>query len=406
MAVRHNPAQEYTDKPMIQKGFLPYNMVIAGGGTGGHLFPGIAIAQEFLSRHPYNRILFISVGNAFENTVLAKYGFNLLRITAAGIKGRGLKNQVTALLQIPKGIVESLYLLNDCFYPQKPDIIFGVGSYASAPVVLAGRLLKLKSAIHEQNIRPGITNCLLSWLANRIYASFPNTQFKPFGKSARPAIQKKIVVTGNPIRREFRIPDKKENGNSASNSKFTVLISGGSQGAHRINMTMIETPDHLKCDYHFIHQTGKDDVTMVRDAYRRKGVKASVKPFFQDMAKQYRNADIIVCRAGATTIAEITALGKPAIFIPFPHAADNHQELNAAGLVAAGAAEMIPESELTARRLAQRINYYASHPDLIRQKAACSELLGCPDAARIIVDDCYRLMQKQVPKGKHSVHMD
>jgi len=394
----HNPMRKTdrnADKPMMQNGFLPYKMVIAGGGTGGHLFPGIAVAQEFLSRHKYNRIMFVSTGNAFEKTVLAKYGFlnrKFRRITAAGIKGRGLKNQVKALLQIPQGVVESLRLLNDCFSPQKPDIILGVGSYASAPVVLAGRFLKLKSAIHEQNIRPGITNCLLARLVSRIYSSFPNTQFKLFGKSEGLAIRKKILVTGNPIRRELRCTDTKNNGNN--DSKFTVLISGGSQGAHRINITMVEAQDHLKGTYHFIHQTGTDDATMVRDAYRRKGVNASVKPFFQDMAKQYRNADIIVCRAGATTIAEITALGKPAIFIPFPYAADNHQELNAAGLVTAGAAEMITEPELTAKRLAQRIDYYASHPNHLRQKAARCKVLGRPDAARRIVDDCYRLILK------------
>ncbi len=390
MDTGYNPTQMCEDKSIIPKSFLPYKMVIAGGGTGGHLFPGIAVAQEFLSRHQYNRILFISTGNAFEKTVLAKFGFSILCVTAAGIKGRGFKNQVKALLQVPQGIVESLRLLNDCFYPQKPDIILGVGSYASAPVVLAGRLLKLKSAIHEQNIRPGITNCILARLANRIYSSFPNTQFKLFGNLEGPAIQKKILVTGNPIRREIRLSDIKNNENN--DLKFTVLICGGSQGAHRINITMIETPDHLKSTCHFIHQTGADDATMVREAYRRKGVKASVKPFFQNMAKQYRKADIIVCRAGATTIAEITALGKPAIFIPFPHAADNHQKLNAVGLVAAGAAEMIMESELTAQRLARRIDYYASHPNHLRQKAAHSKVLGRPDAARIIVDDCYRLI--------------
>ncbi len=376
--------------PIIQKDVLPYKMVIAGGGTGGHFFPGIAVAQEFLSRHQFNRIMFISIGNAFENAVLAKYGFNLLKITAAGIKGRGLKNQIIALLQIPKGVVESLYLLNACFYPCKPDIIFGVGSYASAPVVLAGRLLKLKSAIHEQNMRPGITNRLLAWLVSRIYSSFSNTRFKLFGKSEHPFIKKKILVTGNPIRREFRRSSGKLTLNN--DSQFTVLISGGSQGAHHINMTLIEMLSHLKGAYRFIHQTGTDDAAIVRDAYKRNGVKALVKPFFQDIAKQYRNADIIVCRAGATTLAEITALGKMAIFIPFPYATDNHQELNAAGLVAAGEEEMIPESELTAPRLAQRIDYYASHPNHLRQKAAYSKILSHPDAARIIVDDCYRLI--------------
>ncbi|MDM8539659.1 undecaprenyldiphospho-muramoylpentapeptide beta-N-acetylglucosaminyltransferase [Desulfococcaceae bacterium HSG9] len=379
---------------------IPNNMVIAGGATGGHLFPGIAIAQEFLSRHQYNRIMFISIGNAFEKAVLAKYGFlnrNFRKITVSGIKGRGLQNQVKALLQIPQSVVESLRLLNQSFYPQKPDIILGVGSYASAPIVLAARLMKLKSAIHEQNIRPGITNCLLAKLANRIYSSFPNTQFKLSGKSEHPAIQKKILVSGNPIRQEFMRSDIKTNEDDDLN--FTVLICGGSQGAHRINMTMIEIPDYLKGVYHIIHQTGTDDETMVRDAYRHKNIKASVKPFFHDMAWQYRKADIIVCRAGATTIAEITAIGKPAIFIPFPHAADNHQELNAAGLVAAGAAEMIPESELTAQRLAQRIDYYATHPNHLRKKAERSRVLGRPDAARRIVDDCYRLIMKHQKSG-------
>lgn len=373
----------------------PCYMVIAGGGTGGHLFPGIAAAQEFLSRHPNNRVAFISVGNAFEKEVLAKYGFKLFEIPAAGLKGFGLFRQVAALLKMLRGVLASMRLLKNCFYPRKPDIVLGVGGYASAPVVAAGSLLKLKNVIHEQNIRPGIANRLLAALAHRIYVSFPKTPFRLLGQPEPSFIRKKVMVSGNPVRREVMLFGTQ--GKPDGDAGFTVLIIGGSQGAHRINMTMMAVPDYLQNVCQFIHQTGKDDAAKVRQAYKRQGFQAVVAPFFEDMASQYRLADLVVCRAGATSIAEIAALGKPAILIPFPHAADNHQELNAASLVSVGGAEMILESELTPLKLAARIDYYAENPDHLGRIGANAKSLGCADAARVMIDDCYKLIETDAP---------
>ncbi len=369
----------------------PYCMVIAGGGTGGHLFPGIAAAQEFLSRHPNNRIAFISVGNVLEKKVLAKYGFRLFKIPAAGLKGFGLLKQLAAIFEMLRGVLASLRLLRNCFYPRKPDIIFGVGGYASAPVVIAGCILKLKNVIHEQNIRPGIANRLMAMFAHRIYVSFPKTPFRLLGQPEPSFIRKKVMVSGNPVRRELMLFGTQ--GKPDGDARLTVLIIGGSQGAHRINMTMIAVPKYLRNGCQFIHQTGKDDAAKVREAYKRQGFPAVVAPFFEDMASQYRLADLVVCRAGATSIAEIAALGKPAILIPFPHAADNHQELNAASLVSIGGAEMILESELTPLKLAARIDYYAENPDHLRQIGANAGSLGCEEAARVIIDDCYKLIE-------------
>jgi UDP-N-acetylglucosamine--N-acetylmuramyl-(pentapeptide) pyrophosphoryl-undecaprenol N-acetylglucosamine transferase len=182
--------------------------------------------------------------------------------------------------------------------------------------------------------------------------------------------------------------------------RFTVLIIGGSQGAHRINMAVIEALAHFKKrqQLHFVHQTGQSDEQAVQEAYRQKAVSATVQAFFDDMARQYRRADLIVCRAGATTVAEITALGKAAIFIPFPHAADNHQLLNATDLTRAGAAEMIVEKELTGERLCKRIEHYCDHRQALKDMAARAQRFGKPQAAKDIVDDCYRLLTAGNPE--------
>jgi UDP-N-acetylglucosamine--N-acetylmuramyl-(pentapeptide) pyrophosphoryl-undecaprenol N-acetylglucosamine transferase len=208
----------------------------------------------------------------------------------------------------------------------------------------------------------------------------------------------KAMVTGNPVRHEFFETiepwqaNRKTNGRSAE--LFTVLIAGGSQGAHAINLAMQAAMDHLSRSerFHFIHQTGVDDENMIKATYAASRAKSTVKAFYGDMARQYQAADLIVCRAGATTVAEVTALGKPVIFIPFPYAADDHQRLNAESLVQAGASEMILEKDLDGERLAQRIEHYAEAPEELARMGTRAALLGRPDAARAIVDDMYQLI--------------
>ena len=356
-------------------------VIIAGGGTGGHLFPGLAIAQEFMTRNNSNRVVFVSTGNPLERSVLSKTDFELETIKAEGIKGRGLWNQIKSALKIPGGIMESLRILKN----HKPHLVFGLGSYSAGPVVIGAWLRGNKIALHEQNILPGITNRILARFADRIFVSFTDTETR-FGPQ-------KTRLTGNPVRKELlnhqpvdQTPDSKS---------FCVLIIGGSQGAHSINMAVMEALNHLtnKESLYFIHQTGTADEQMVKDAYRRLEIPAKVQSFFRQMAPLYKQADLIICRAGATTVAEVTALGKAVIFIPFPFAADDHQALNANTMARQGAAEIILEKDLNPRDLGQKIEYYASHPEALKAMSSKAAQLGHPDAAKRIVDDCYELVK-------------
>jgi UDP-N-acetylglucosamine--N-acetylmuramyl-(pentapeptide) pyrophosphoryl-undecaprenol N-acetylglucosamine transferase len=360
-------------------------IIIAGGGTGGHLFPAIAIAQEFIAKNSENKVIFVSTGNPFELSVLDKAGFTLEKITAEGIKGRGLLRQLRSIWKIPMGIFESIRIIKNF----RPDLVMGVGSYAAGPVAIGAWFMRKKLILHEQNILPGITNRILSRFADRIYVSFKNTKanFNPG----------KVVYTGNPLRKEFmqKAKEKKNTTASAQKHPFTVLILGGSQGAHSINEAVINALEHFrgKHNFYFIHQTGKQDEAAVKKAYKDQGISCMVKSFFHDMPQQYQRANLIICRAGATTVAELAAVGKGVIFIPFPFAADNHQVLNARTFTKTGAAEMILQKHLTGRIIAQRIEYYALNKEALEVMAAKAKSLGKPDAAKIIVEDCYKLIR-------------
>jgi UDP-N-acetylglucosamine--N-acetylmuramyl-(pentapeptide) pyrophosphoryl-undecaprenol N-acetylglucosamine transferase len=361
-------------------------VVIAGGGTGGHLFPGIAIAQEFLEKNAENNILFVGTGKPFEISILSETGFAHKRITAEGFKGRGVWHQLVSISKVPKGIIESILILKDF----KPHIVIGVGGYSAGPLVMGARLLGIKIVLHEQNILPGITNRILSRFADRIYVSFAETIMG--------VTPKKIRFTGNPVRKEIvqcaEISINTDMQAPKKEKKFTILILGGSQGAHRINMALLEALLYLenRKNIFFVHQTGTQDETQVKQRYDEYGIENDTRAFFKDMALQYQNADLIICRAGATTVAEIKAVGKGVIFIPFPLAADNHQVLNARSLEKAGAAEMILEKNLNGKVLAERIDFYVQRPEALQQMASRSRDLGRVDSAVMIVDDCYELV--------------
>jgi UDP-N-acetylglucosamine--N-acetylmuramyl-(pentapeptide) pyrophosphoryl-undecaprenol N-acetylglucosamine transferase len=366
----------------------PPAVVLAGGSTGGHLFPGVAVAEEFRECDARSRILFISRGTELERRVLGQAGFPLECISAAGLKGRGLWNQLRALCSLPRGVLQSRRLLKAF----KPDIVIGLGSYAAAPVVAAARLQKMPIVLCEQNTLPGITNRLLARTAERIYTSFEKTG----GGFDR----ERVIWTGNPLRRDIvkAAMDRVTAAPAGSSpDRFTVLVIGGSQGAHSINLAVTAAIEHLAPleRLFFVHQTGTADEETVRSTYLRHGVAGRVQAFFDDMAAQYRQADLVICRAGATTVAEITALGKAAIVIPFPHAADDHQRLNAAQLVAKGAAEMITEDVLDGARLAERIRFYAGTPAALRAMADQAAQQGRPEAAKRIVEDCCRIIARR-----------
>jgi UDP-N-acetylglucosamine--N-acetylmuramyl-(pentapeptide) pyrophosphoryl-undecaprenol N-acetylglucosamine transferase len=352
--------------------------LIAGGGTGGHLFPGIAIAEALTLSDSVAEILFVGTRNPVEVSTLSKKGFGHVSIVAEGFKGRGLLRQIRSLLKSPVGAWQAFRVIRRF----NPDIIIGLGGYASGPVALAAKLMGKKIVIHEQNILPGLTNRILGRFADRIFISFPDNLgiFSPL----------KTVVTGNPVRR--RLLGKKLG--RKGTGPFTVLVLGGSQGAHAINRAVVETLDSVKShgEMTFIHQTGTKDAEWVARAYESKGVKAEVKAFFEDMAGPYRSADLVVCRAGATTVSELMALGKPAIFIPFPFATNNHQELNARYVADAGGAEVILEKDLYPAVLAERLDYYASHPEALQNMTRKTLALARPGAADLIVDECRRMV--------------
>ncbi|MCK4469386.1 MAG: undecaprenyldiphospho-muramoylpentapeptide beta-N-acetylglucosaminyltransferase, partial [Desulfobacterales bacterium] len=299
--------------------------------------------------------------------------------------------------KIPKAIFESIMILKDF----RPDLVIWDGGYSAGPVVIAAWLMGIKIVLHEQNILPGITNRILSGFADRIYVSFKDTRLERFRWLA-PIEPKKLLVSGNPVRKEIlqSIMDQQDKSLADTGQKkpFTVLILGGSQGAHSVNMAVLEALEYLKekDKYFFAHQTGSADEQDVKKAYMKNGISCMVKSFFDDMAQQYHNADLVVCRAGATTVAEIAVIGKGVIFIPYPFAADNHQVFNAGSLENASAAEMILQKDLTGKRLAKRIEHYASNPGALKAMASRAKSIGRPDAAEAIVDDCYRLLGAKV----------
>ncbi len=364
----------------------PLCVVIAGGGTGGHVFPGIALAEAFRDANPDSRIVFAGTGNRLETEALGRTPFEHRAISAGGLKGSGPIRQAASLVKVARGLMESFNLLR-CF---KPDLVIGVGGYVSGPMVLVARLMGMPCVLQEQNVLPGITNRILTPLVHRIYAAFPDTRGKRF--------QRKMTVTGNPVRKELLQPTANTENREAEGAKdrFVLLIFGGSQGARGINEAVTEALDHLPLErMGFIHQTGRDELPSVRSAYEARGAlgaTATVEAFFVDMAGRYRAADLVICRAGATTVAEVTAMGKPALFVPFPFAADDHQRMNAQSLVDQGAAEMILEKDLTGEILAERISFYESHPEALSAMAERAKAFGKPDAARRIVEDCYELL--------------
>ena len=358
-------------------------LVIAGGVTGGHLFPGVAIAQEFVRADSRNAVLFVSAGRPMERSILSKAGFELCAIDVQGVKGRGRFSQLAALFKLPGAVWASSRILKQF----RADLVLGVGSFAAGPVVLAARLRGIPCVLQEQNILPGITNRILSRWVGRIYVSFPESKdyFDP-GKT---------LLTGNPVRRQILDAARKQKKNAAG--AFTVLVLGGSQGAHAVNLAVLEGLEFLKgMPVRFIHQTGAADYDDTRRAYENQGLSNRVQAFFEDMGALYRQADLVICRAGATTVAELAVMGKPAIFVPFPFAADDHQTLNARSLVRAGAAEMISEKDLTGKILAERVQYYSENPEILAEMAAKAGQFGKPDAAAVIVADCLRICSETV----------
>ena len=354
-------------------------VVIAGGGTGGHLFPGIAIAEEFIKRDSQNRVIFIGTKRGIEQRVLGRLGYELRLIDVEGLKGRGVKALIKGLYNIPASMLQSRRILKAF----GPDVAIGVGGYASGPAVITAWLMGIPTAIAEQNALAGNTNLILGKFVKKVFLTYEQSRagFAP----------EKVIMTGNPVRAAFAegLADS-----AARKQGRQILIFGGSQGAAAINRTivaMMPLLEKLKEGFRIIHQTGENDFDMVREAYKQHGIVAQVSPFIVDMVAAYATSDLIICRAGATSLAEITAAGRASILIPFPWAANDHQTLNAQAMVEAGAALMIKESDLMPENLFSMVEALLTDEQKLKTMEAQSRKLGRLDAAARIADACTQL---------------
>jgi len=337
-----------------------------------------------LERDPLSQILFIGSGRGLETAVLGKGRYAYQAISAASWHGKKVRGKIRSLLQIPR----SLWQAGREIRRFRPDIVLGMGGYASGPVVWTAWALGYRTAIHEQNAFPGLANRILGRFVDRIFLSFPD--------SAHRFPEKKTILTGNPVRRTMR--PRPSDGSSGPRPEFTLLVFGGSQGAHRLNEAMIEALPHLsekKGRWRIIHQTGERDLHEVQRGYEREGWAAEVKSFIEEMDRAYQAADLVLCRAGATTVFELMAMGKPAVLVPYPFAANDHQTLNAQVLVRAGAAVQIRNGNLTGRHLGETLRALAGDPERLRAMGRAAAALARPEAAREIVRGCYELIGRE-----------
>ncbi|MEX2271701.1 MAG: undecaprenyldiphospho-muramoylpentapeptide beta-N-acetylglucosaminyltransferase [Vicinamibacterales bacterium] len=354
-------------------------VVIAGGGTGGHLYPGIAVARE-LQRIADATVTFAGTAAGIEARVVPHEGFELDVIRSAGIKGKSPIALLRGALLVPVGIADAWRLLSR----RAPDVVIGVGGYSSGPVALAAVLRRIPTLVMEQNAVPGLTNRTLARLVGAAAVTWPETA-KHFGGKA--------FVSGNPVRAEFLQTVEGTNAAVQRDDRGTrparVLIFGGSQGAHAINMAMVEAAPELVRRHpglEIVHQTGAADLELVRDAYGRTGVEARVEPFLYAMDREMNAADLVICRAGATTLAELAAAGKPAVLVPLPTAADDHQRKNADATARAGAAVVIEQKAMTGALLAAEIARLVADAGLRARMSAAAHALATPGAARMIAE--------------------
>ena len=369
-------------------------IVIAGGGTGGHLFPAIAVARELERSMRDVHCTFVGTVRGIESKIIPREGYDIRFIRSEGLVGRGVFSTLRSFMKIPFSMIDAKAILKEV----APDIVLGVGGYSSGPVVLCASLMGIPSIIHEQNTLPG--------LANKILGRFVDTVAVTYHESMGIFPRHKTFLTGNPVRAEIMEGDRERGYKTFSldRNRFTIFVFGGSRGAHQINNAVAEALtdfESLKDNIQFLHQTGDRDFDLVREVYRNKGFKGTVIPFAYEMADAYAAADLIISRAGATTLAELTACGKAAILVPYPYAAGNHQEINARKLWDIGAAQMILHRDLNGKSLSDLIKHFLEDPDAISVMERTSKSIGSRDATKKIIE----LMVGLLKKGKlHNIN--
>ena len=351
--------------------------MIAGGGTGGHLFPAIAVAEEFDAKCPNAKITFVGTARGLEARIIPHTRWDLILMKVPSIKGMGFFTKVKTVLYMPIAFIRAFFILMKV----RPSIVISVGGYSAGPITLVAALIGKKTVAMEQNAVAGLTNRILGRFVKKVFVTFP--------ESARYFPKKKVIVSGNPVRRKIkellRSKPTKHHG-------FNLLLFGGSQGARTINEKMLDALNYLtdvRDDIHIVHQVGRaEDIERFSAAYRAKGFSAEAYHFIEDMGKAYLTADLVICRAGSTSLAELTVAARPAILIPYPYAADNHQEANARSLADEGAAIMIRNSELTGELLAEQIKKLIEEPLSLASMAEAMRRRAKPEAGRQIVEEC------------------
>lgn len=354
-------------------------VLFAAGGTGGHIYPAIAVANEVVRRDAGSQVRFVGTARGLETKLVPQAGFELSLIESAGLMNMGAAARLRGLAVLPKSFLDARRVIREF----QPDAVVGAGGYVSGPVLLTAALMKRPTMVMESNAVPGFTNRRLARFVDAAAVSF---------EMSVPYFKGKAVVTGNPVRREFfDIPAKERNPNRTS-----LLLFGGSQGARAVNEAMIDALpalENFRGRMLITHQTGKLDFGRVRDAYRAAGwteEDANVREYIDDMMKEFAAADLIVSRAGATTAAELMAAGKTAVMVPLPGQIE--QQRNAEALRDAGAAEMILQSELSGERLAREIAKLIDNPAEITRREQAARKLAKPDAAKVAVDMIERLV--------------
>jgi UDP-N-acetylglucosamine--N-acetylmuramyl-(pentapeptide) pyrophosphoryl-undecaprenol N-acetylglucosamine transferase len=354
-------------------------LMIAGGGTGGHIYPAIAIAREFMSRDPSRRVIFVGTQRGLEKTIVPNAGFPLEFVDVGGLKGKGAIELAKNLFRLPLGFLQAWRLVGK----HRPAAVLGVGGYSSGPVLAAAKLRGVPTVIHEANAFPGVANRALAKVVTKVLVAF---------EDAVPRLGRKdAIVTGNPIRSEFFSVAHRP---LATGSR--LLVFGGSQGSRIINNAMSDALlflAHLKDWLQIVHQTGPNDLQRVREAYRASAfANARVVAYIDPIVDEIAAADVVVCRAGAMTVGELAAAGRSAIFIPFAAATNNHQELNARVVERAGGGIVITESELTPERLAAAITDVVSDPETARRMGEAARSLAAPEATKRIVDTIEKII--------------
>ena len=359
-------------------------VLIAAGGTGGHIYPGVAVAKEVMRRDASSVVRFVGTARGLETRLVPQAGFELSLIESAGLKNVGALGKLKGLLVLPKSFLAARRLIKEF----RPDIAVGAGGYVSGPVLLTAALMRVPTLVMESNALPGFTNRRLALFVDAAAVSFDESLRYFRGKG---------VVTGNPVRREFfEIPGK-----GRDPARFSLLVFGGSQGARAINEALVAALPHLerhKGVLSIVHQTGEADFERVRAGYEAAGwaERADVRKYIDDMVARFGESDLVVCRAGATTTAELIAAGKAALMVPFPFAADDHQRKNAEALEKAGAARVVLQQDATGERLAREIGELIADPDRVTRMEEAARALARGDAAAAAVD----LMEKLAAKGR------